>query len=134
VIKEVQAVGELAQQLEDRLYAFNQEATGHWGGADLAFAVEEDGVLVAGLSGYVWGGIAEVKQLWVREDRRGHGLGLALLNRAIAAARAHGCRFLFLSTHSFQAPAFYEGLGFERIATIADKPLGHAEHWMRLAL
>ena len=41
---------------------------------------------------------------------------------------------MFLSTHSFQAQGFYEKLGFETIATVPDKPLGHAEHWMRLRL
>jgi GNAT superfamily N-acetyltransferase len=70
----------------------------------------------------------------VREDRRGGGLGSALVRAAIDAARTRGCRYLFLSTHSFQARGFYERLGFITLATIADKPLGHAEHWMRLTL
>lgn len=124
----------LGQLLDDRLYAFNQDATGYRDGEDLAFQVEEDGEVVAGAFGYTWGGIAEVKTLWVRKDRRRHGLGQALMAAAIAEARARGCRFLFLSTHSFQAQAFYEKLGFETLATIPDKPLGHAEHWMRLDL
>jgi len=125
---------DLGQLLEDRLYAFNQDATGYRDGDDLNFAVEEAGEIVAGVAGYTWGGIAEVKQLWVREDRRHAGLGLELMHAAIAEAKARGCRFLFLATHSFQAQAFYARLGFETIATLPDKPLGHAEHWMRLDL
>ena len=130
----VPAGEDLARLLEERLYAFNQDATGYRDGADLCFAVEEEGEVVAGAAGYTWGGIAEVKQLWVREDHRHKGLGTALMQSAIAEARARGCRFLFLSTHSFQAQDFYLGLGLETLATIADKPLGHAEHWMRLDL
>ena len=75
-----------------------------------------------------------MKLLWVRGDRRNSGLGGQLMAAAIAEARARGCTLMFLSTHSFQARGFYEKLGFELIATIPDKPLGHAEHWMRLQL
>jgi len=130
----VPAGEDLGRLLEARLYAFNQDATGYRDGDELCFAVEEGGEVVAGVAGYTWGGIAEVKQLWVREDRRHIGLGSALMRAAIDEARARGCRYLFLSTHSFQAQAFYERLGFETLATIPDKPLGHAEHWMRLTL
>lgn len=124
----------LTRLLDDRLYAFNQAATGYRDGQDLAFQVEEVGEIVAGCAGYTWGGIAELKLVWVREDRRGGGLGAALMQAAIDEAGARGCRFLFLSTHSFQAQGFYEKLGFVTLATIPDKPLGHAEHWMRLTL
>ncbi len=90
--------------------------------------------MVAGLSGYTWAGIAEVQVLWVREDRARAGLGRELMSAAIAEARARGCALMFLATHSFQARGFYEKLGFEEIATIPDKPLGHSEHWMRLRI
>ena len=124
----------LGPWLEERLYEFNMDASGHCDGAELGFAVEEDGEVVAGLSGYTWGGIADVKQLWVREDRRKAGLGSALMAAAVAEAKARGCTILFLTTHSFQAPRFYKRLGFEEIAVIENKPLGHGEHVMRLAL
>lgn len=134
-IEVVQGGGDdLVRLLDDRLYAFNQDATGYRDGEDLRFSVEQDGEVVAGAVGYTWGGIAELKLVWVREDQRGGGLGAALMQAAIAEAKARGCRFLFLSTHSFQAQGFYERLGFETLATIPDKPLGHAEHWMRLTL
>jgi ribosomal protein S18 acetylase RimI-like enzyme len=122
------------ERLAEELNAFNYAAAGRDDGRDLDFAVEDDGQMVAGLSGYTWAGIAEVKVLWVREDQRGRDLGSALMAAAIGEARARGCKLMFLSTHSFQAQGFYEKLGFETIATIPDKPLGHAEHWMRLKL
>ena len=125
---------DLGAWLEERLYEFNRIASGHHDGRALAFAVEEDGEVVAGLAGYTWGGMAEVKQLWVREDRRHGGLGGSLMRRAIEEARARGCRLMFLTTHSFQAPGFYARLGFEELAVIADKPPGHAEHILRLTL
>ena len=130
----IQARDGLAGPLEERLYEFNRVASGHTDGEELGFVVEEDGEVVAGLSGYTWGGMADVKQLWVREDRRHAGLGSALMRRAIEEAKARGCRLMFLATHSFQAPAFYARLGFEELAVIADKPPGHAEHILRLKL
>jgi len=123
-----------AAALEDRLYEFNAAATGRADGRDLGFVVEEAREMVAGAFGYTWAGIAELRYVWVREDRRGQGVGAALMRAAMDEARARGCRFMFLTTHSFQAPGFYVKLGFETVAVIADKPLGHAEHWMRLTL
>lgn len=120
--------------LEERLYEFNKAATGRADGRDLGFVVEEYGEVVAGAFGYTWGGIAELRYVWVREDRRGRGVGRALMQAAMAEARARGCVFLFLTTHSFQAPGFYAKLGFETLAIIPDKPLGHAEHVLRARL
>jgi ribosomal protein S18 acetylase RimI-like enzyme len=120
--------------VEERLYEFNMDETGYRDGLDLGFVVEDAGEMVAAAAGYTWGGICEVKTLWVHPERRGSGLGSALMARAIEEARARGCRLMFLSTYDFQAPEFYERLGFERIATIPDKPLGHVEHIMRLKL
>jgi N-acetylglutamate synthase-like GNAT family acetyltransferase len=120
--------------IEQRLYEFNMDATGYRDGLDLAFVVEEAGEVVAAAAGYTWGGICEVKTLWVRPDRRQAGLGSALMAQAIEEARARGCRLIFLTTYDFQAPDFYARLGFECIATIPDKPLGHVEHIMRRTL
>ena len=120
--------------IEQRLYEFNMDATGYRDGRDLGFVVEEAGDVVAAAAGYTWGGICEVKTLWVHPERRKAGLGSALMGQAIEEARTRGCRLMFLSTYDFQAPDFYARLGFERIATIPDKPLGHVEHIMRRTL
>jgi len=130
----VPAGNELAARLEDELYAFNQDVTGYRDGVDLAFKLEDEGGLAAGIAGYTWGGLCEIKQLWVREDRRGGGLGEALVRAAVGEARARGCSGLILTTHSFQAPDFYAKLGFETVAVIEDKPPGHTEHVLRLRL
>jgi len=120
--------------IEQGLYEFNMDATGYRDGLDLGFVVEEAGEVVAAAVGYTWGGICEVKTLWVHPDRRKAGLGSALMTQAVEEARARGCRLMFLTTYDFQAPDFYARLGFECIATIPDKPLGHVEHIMRRTL
>ena len=55
-------------------------------------------------------------------------IGSALFEAAEREAARRGCQQVLLLTHSFQAPSFYERHGYVRHATIADYPLGHAEH------
>lgn len=108
------------------LYEFNSKTTGIYDGTLLNAAIRnEDGDIVAGISGHTWGGCCEITRLWVHETLRGRGVGTELMHAAEEEARRRGCRQMVLSTHSFQAPAFYERLGFRRLAAVADYPQGH---------
>ena len=61
--------------LDERLYQYNVSAPGHDDGRGLAIFVRDDaGAVVAGLHGWTWGGTAFIRTLWVRDDRRRHGL------------------------------------------------------------
>lgn len=117
--------------LEARLYEFNMAGTGYRDGEDLAFVAEADGELVGAVAGYTWGGICELRQVWVAEGRRGHGLGRGLMQAALAEAGRRGCAHVFLATYDFQAPEFYRALGFREVARIEGKPLKHDELIMR---
>jgi len=121
-------------QLESELYAFNAKRTGFHDGEGLGFLIDRDGARVGAVAGYTWGGICELRQVWVREDCRGQGLGSTLIQAAIFEARRRGCSYIFLSTYDFQAPAFYRRFDFEQIAEIKDKPLGHTEFIFRKSL
>ena len=122
-------------RLEQRLYDHNRQATGRHDGKDLAFvAVDVHGTQIGAIAGYSWAGIAEIKQLWVDEHQRGHGIGRALLEAAIAEARARSCQAIWALSYSFQAPGLYETCGFERVAELADWPPGHAHIVLRRQL
>src|ERR1700759_5612464 len=98
----------LQKELDDAINAFNFDATGHRDGRELTIAVRDgDGALRAGLYGWTWGGCGYVDLLWVRGEHRGQGLGLRLLGAAEEEIRRRGCDRVALSTHTFQAPAFY---------------------------
>jgi GNAT superfamily N-acetyltransferase len=120
--------------LEVQLYDYNRAHTGYGDGEGLGFVVDRDGARIGAAAGYSWGGICELRQVWVREDHRGQGLGSALVGAAIDEARRRGCAWVLLSTYDFQAPEFYKRLGFAVVAEIKDKPLGHSEFIMRRAL
>ena len=120
--------------LEDRLYEINASRTGYEDAALLGFVAEVQGELVGAVAGYTWGGICELRQVWVHEAYRGEGLGEALMTEASREAKARGCAYIYLATHDFQAPSFYAKLGFQKVAEIPDKPLGHTEIVMRLPL
>lgn len=118
---------EIQAFLAERIYEFNAKATGYFDGESFS-SVERDesGVIRGGIHGYTWGGCAYVSYLWVDESQRGRGLGTALLVAAEEHARMKGCTVAFVATHSFQAPRFYERMGYEQQTLVRDHPVGHA--------
>jgi ribosomal protein S18 acetylase RimI-like enzyme len=122
-------------QLEDHLYEHNTAATGHRDGLGLGFEMLDDGgAQIGAIAGHSWGRVAEIKQLWVDRRHRGHGYGLALLDAALAEARARGCRKVFLQSYDFQAPGLYERRGFTRLLEIPGWPEGHMNVLLGLSL
>ena len=118
----------LSAELAERIHAFNEEATGIRDGRLLdARVVDEGGELVGAAVGWTFGGCGYVDVLWVRADGRGQGIGTALMDAVEAEARARGCTQMALSTHTFQAPAFYAARGYVEVGRTPDYPRGHAQ-------
>ena len=59
----------------------------------------------------LWGDLAEIKSLAVREDRQAKGVGSALVQACLDDARAIGLPKVFALTYK---PAFFEKLGFQQ--------------------
>jgi GNAT superfamily N-acetyltransferase len=119
---------QLGAFLADRIYEFNAKTTGYFDGRLLAGSIRNDaGEIIAGFNGHTWGGSCEISHIWVHERHRGKGLGTLLLRSAEDEALARGCVLVVLATHSFQAPHFYERLGYERKYVIEGHPKGHAD-------
>lgn len=113
--------------LAARVHEFNAKATGCFD-AESFSATQRDAsdTVRAGICGYTWGGCAYVTYLWVDEAKRGQGIGSDLLAAAEKHAKARGCKVVFVATHSFQAPRFYERRGYQQQAVVRDHPPGHA--------
>lgn len=121
-------------QLEDRLYHHTAEQIGRRDARGIGFVSHDETGLAGAVAGFTWGGICDLKQVWVREDQRGRGLGSSLMRAALAEAQRRGCVHVFLATQDFQAPGFYRKLGFELVAEVPDKPVGHTEFVFRRTL
>ena len=123
-----QAVSLLHSFLDERIYEFNVSATGIRDGKAFACVLKDESAQVfAAVDGHTWGKCCHVVHLWVHESRRRSGIGSALLRETEAEAMRRGCAQVLLFTHSFQAPRFYEGLGYVRQAAIPNYPDGHAQ-------
>ncbi|PZF97112.1 GNAT family N-acetyltransferase [Micromonospora deserti] len=120
---------DLEARLGAELTAFNNRATGADDEADLSVRVTgADGELVAGLSGWSWGGRAGINMVWVRADRRAEGWGGRLLRAAEEEARRRGCTEMSVSSFSFQAPEFYRRHGYLDTGLRDGIPGGHVDH------
>jgi ribosomal protein S18 acetylase RimI-like enzyme len=112
--------------LEEQINEFNFATTGIYDARLLVELRRDDsGRIYAGLSGHTWGGVAEVRFLWVDAAKRHTGVGSQLLRAAEEEARSRGCKKVVLSTHSFQAPDFYRRHGYIVAGEFADYPRGH---------
>lgn len=115
--------------LEDGLYAYNVRQTGRDDGRWLGlFLRGVDGQIVAGLSGWTWAGWLKINTLWVREDLRRQRHGTDLLAAAEKEAAARGCTRATLDTFSFQAPGFYQKLGYRIVSVVENFPAGHKHY------
>jgi GNAT superfamily N-acetyltransferase len=120
----------LAAELSARLVVYNEDCVGPRNTLRFMLAVRDDaGRLVAGLKGETFWNALYVHDLWVDADRRRTGHGRALVDRAEQIARDRGCEISILSTFSFQAPRFYERLGYRVFGEVADLPSGHSRYW-----
>jgi len=121
--------------LENAIVAFNYDTTGFRDGRYLtAFVRDETGAMLAGFSGFTWGGYAKIENLWIAEPHRRAGLGRQLVTAAEGEARARGCEVIILDTHDFQAPGFYTTLGYVACGRIEGTPRGSGQTWFRKSL
>lgn len=97
------------------------------------FVRDAAGGIAAGLDGIAYGGWLFVNNFWVSDPLRGRGVGRALMGEAEGTARERGCHSVWLDTFSFQAPGFYQKLGYEIFATL-DYPPDHKRYFLRKRL
>src|SRR5262245_55016786 len=125
------------QFLEDQINAFNVAQTGISNEGDILLSIvarDDAGQISAGVYGWTWGGCCEIRLVWVRPDLRGQGYGQSLLQAAEQEARRRGCGQVVLDTHSFQAPEFYQKLGYEIVGVVDEYPRGHKKYYLKKRL
>lgn len=119
----------------ERLLAFNGSQAGPPGVRPLALLIhDESGNVVGGLWGRTTWNWLFVELLFVPEALRGAGTGAELMRRAEDEARARGCTNVWLDSFGFQAPGFYEKLGYTVFGILNDYPPGHRRHFLQKSL
>jgi ribosomal protein S18 acetylase RimI-like enzyme len=132
IVAEPHASESLKQVVQDHLDAYNVAITGFQGYSPVNFFLRDAGdEVMGGLLAAIWGGVLFIRILWVSEALRGHGFGQRLMEMAERRGIERGCRHVFVDTFSFQAPGFYEKLGYRIYAQAEDWPVGHAHHFLR---
>jgi len=89
-----------------------------------------DGRVAGGAVGRRWGTCCELQQLWVDEGARRCGIGTRLMQAFDAHAAARGCTAVYLETFDFQAPGFYQRLGYRTEHVHGGYPHGIVRHHM----
>ncbi|MGZ3699674.1 MAG: GNAT family N-acetyltransferase, partial [Bdellovibrionota bacterium] len=115
-----------AKAILNGIIKFNARFGGNEDWRELTISFKDSkGKVIGGLNGHSDWGWLFIKLLWVSEKQRGSGLGTKLMAAAEAEAKRRGCKNLWLDTFAFQAPKFYEKLGYRKFGELADYPKGY---------
>jgi GNAT superfamily N-acetyltransferase len=121
--------------IEDGLVAYNVVRARRYDRRPLhVFLREAHGRTIGGITGETNWGWLYVDCFWLPDDLRGEGWGARLLAAAEDEARRRGCRHVRLFSYSFQAPGFYEKVGYRVFSVLEDYPPGERQVWLRKEL
>jgi GNAT superfamily N-acetyltransferase len=87
----------------------------------------ESDAIIGGLWGSSAAGWLFIELLYVPEEFRTRGLGSSLIRHAEEIATKRGCVGIRLDTFTFQAPGFYEKLGYRTFGKLIGHPEGHEQ-------
>lgn len=117
---------EIREQILAPLVRHNEAAAGPGQWRQCAITVrDENDAIVGGLQARIGYGFMFV-ELLALGPAKGQGIGRRVMELAEAEARAAGLDGIWLDTWTFQAPGFYEKLGFVECGRIPDYPPGHS--------
>lgn len=111
---------EIFNVLVDNLRQFNFQMMGEERSHPLIIVIRDDnGEIVGGIAGRTIYHQLLIEVLWVHDDKRGQGLGIQLMKIAEREAQIRGCIAAQVDTLSFQAPKFYEKMGFKIVGKVS---------------
>jgi GNAT superfamily N-acetyltransferase len=111
---------EIFSVLVDNLRQFNFKRMGEERSQPLMVIIRNDNdEIVGGIAGRTIYHQFLIEVLWVHDDKRGLGLGIQLMDVAELEAKKRGCIAAQVDTLSFQAPRFYEKMGFQIVGSVS---------------
>lgn len=117
---------EAARIIGEGLNAYNDAIVGYQDRVLLHVIVRDSvgGAILGGISGRTSLGLMFLDLVYLPESLRGRDVGSRMLTLAEAEGRRRGCRAGVLYTISFQAPRFYERLGWRVFGQVPCDPPG----------
>lgn len=85
--------------------------------------LDETKSMVGGIAAQQVGSILQINYFWLPEVYRGQAWGSQLYYQLEAYASKYALQSICLDTYSFQAPKFYQGLGFHEVGRFQNYPL-----------
>jgi GNAT superfamily N-acetyltransferase len=120
----------VSTELWKGLRRFNRETAGALRYKRTVLSVRDDkGRLLGGLILQSHWRESYIELLWLSARARRAGFGTSLIKEAERRARRRGSRPIHLNTYSFQAPLFYEKLGYQRFGSMSGSPRGQSRHF-----
>lgn len=126
------------QHVEEGLLAFNATASPYFavqpenkGQALDAFVRDSAGTILGAVTAHTTWDWLSIELVWLDERLRGRGYGARLMRAVEEEARRRGCAHVRVTTYCFQAPGFYERLGYRVVGRLDDFPPGGAYYWLR---
>lgn len=114
---------------------YNKEQAGDNQFQRLCYVLQENSEeILGGVISEVYWEWLYIDLLWVKEELRGRGYGRQLMETVENKAREQGAKNAYLDTFSFQAPVFYEKLGYQVYGKLQDFPPGQERFFMKKEL
>lgn len=101
----------IEKEIHEKLKAFNKKFAEYSG--DLSLYIEEDGKNIGGVVGTSIGQTLDIDFLFLDEKYRGRGYAKELMETLEEEAKKLNLKRIVLDTYEFQAPKFYEKLGYK---------------------
>lgn len=116
---------------KDRIYGWLKDYN-HENNGDFMRSLEEEGTekplflttkndrgeIIGGLEGLLIHQWLRIEIMAIDPRHRNQGIGRDLVDRAETLAKGQGCLTSFVDTMSYQAPGFYEALGYQVVGRI----------------
>ena len=121
---------EQAEEIEERLSAFDEKYITYKMDGSIRIGIEEDGKLIAGLDACITAfKILYVSTVFVDEAYRRKGFGAELIREMEKRAAAMGVNTIRLDTFNWQGKDFYEAIGYRAAGHYENAEDGYSEYF-----
>ena len=121
---------EQAEEIEERLSAFDEKYITYKMDGCIRIGVEDNGRLIAGLDACITAfKILYVSTVFVDEEYRRKGVGARLIREMEKRAAEMGVNTIRLDTFNWQGREFYEALGYKCVGHYENTEDGYSEYF-----